>query len=309
MALSADARLIVLGWHNVRPTWYFPAGPGVGERGLERQFRLLRRVANVVPLEPALRELSFGRTLPPRAVAITFDDGYRDNLDLAGPLLRRLGLPATCFLVPGILDGQVAPWWERMAWVFTHATAPKLEWDGQVHALGEPRAKHQVFKPIAEALKRRNRIGREQGIDELAAQLEPAGSYDPAQQFLDWDGARRLQDYMAIGSHTTYHAIMANETPQAQHDDLVGARRRLQDELGSEIAVLAYPNGTSVDYDDHTRAAAEAAGHTHSVTTRRGVTTSRTPRHDIRRWLMDPRRGAWDFAKAIKHLFRGQPDW
>jgi peptidoglycan/xylan/chitin deacetylase (PgdA/CDA1 family) len=302
--LSAPTKLVVLGWHNVRPTWCFPAAPGAGEKGIERQFRMLRRLANVVPLEPALRDLTEGRPLPPRAVAITFDDGYRDNLELAGPILRRLGLPATCFLVPGILDRAVTPWWERLAWIFTHGTARRLEWDGAVHELPDHQARFAAFKPIAQSLKRRDRAGREAGIDELAARLEPPGRYDTDAQFLDWDGARRLQDYMTIGSHTMYHNIMANETPQAQHADLAEARRRLQDGLGSEIPVLAYPNGTSADYDEHTRQAAESAGYTHSVTTRTGVSTAGTPRHDIRRWVMNPERGPRDFAKIVRDVVR-----
>ena len=305
LPLSASpAKLIVLGWHNVRPTWCFPAAPGAGEKGLQRQFRVLRRIANVVPLESALRDLTEGRPLPPRAVALTFDDGYRDNLELAGPMLRRLGLPATCFLVPGILDREATPWWERMAWVFAAGTAPRLEWEGVVHDLADRAARHAVFKPIAESLKRRDRAGREAAIDELEARLEPAGRFDTGAHFLDWDEARRLQDYMTIGSHTMAHNILANETPEAQRADLAESRRRLQDGLGAEIPVLAYPNGKHVDYDDHTREAAEAAGYTHSVTTRNGVSTPGTPRHDIRRWVMNPHRGPVDFAKIVRDIAR-----
>jgi hypothetical protein len=105
-------RLIVLMWHNVEGTWCYPAAPGAGTRGLAQQLRRLKQLASVVPLEDALEALAAGRPLPSRAVAITFDDGYRDNLDLAAPLLQDLGLPATFFLVPGLLSYEVRPWWE-----------------------------------------------------------------------------------------------------------------------------------------------------------------------------------------------------
>src|SRR5690349_9090397 len=123
--------LIVLGWHNVEGTWCFPSAPGSGTRGLERQLRTLHSLANIVRLERALSDLTEGRPLPRRAVALTFDDGYRDNLAIAGPLLAKLGLPATCFLVPHALSGQVVPWWERLAWAFAQARAKRIDWEGQ----------------------------------------------------------------------------------------------------------------------------------------------------------------------------------
>src|SRR5688572_9588150 len=99
----SGSRLLVYAWHNVEGTYCFPNAPGRGVRQLRRQLELLRRVATVVPLEESLRALAAGDQLPPRAVALSFDDGYRDNLDLAVPLLERLDLPATFFLVPGML--------------------------------------------------------------------------------------------------------------------------------------------------------------------------------------------------------------
>lgn len=304
--LSAGRSLVVLGWHNVHPTWCFPAQAGAGEKGMEAQFRALRRVGNVVPLESALRDLVAGRPLPPRAVAITFDDGYTDNLEVAGPMLRRLGLPATCFLVPGILDGEVDPWWERLAWIFAEGRASEVRWNGEMRALTGP-ARRQTFTWIAEDLKKRDGAARLAAIDDLQAQLDPAGDYDASTQFLDWEGARRLQEYFTIGSHTMSHNILSRETAQAQHADLAESRRRLVEGLGAEVAVLAYPNGKRADYDDDTVAAAEAAGYEFSITTRPGPGRPGSPPHEIPRWVMNPHRGTRDFAKVVKYLVGRAP--
>lgn len=298
---SAGRSLIVLGWHNVRPTWCFPADPGAGEKGLHAQLRLLQRLANVVPLDSALRDLAAGRALPPRAVAITFDDGYADNLELAGPMLHRLGLPATCFLVPGILDGDVVPWWERLAWIFTETRVKSLRWRDKDRALTGP-SRHATFKEVAEDLKRRDRVGRESAIDELTTRLDPPGEFDVKDRFLDWDGAVRLTKYFTIGSHTMSHNIMSRETAESQHSDLAQSRSLLKDKLGGDISVLAYPNGKRADYDEHTIAAAEAAGHEFSITTRNGPARRDSPKHEIPRWVMNPHRGARDFAKVVKYL-------
>lgn len=294
--------LMVLGWHNVAGTYCFPAAPGAGERGMERQFRLLRRAATVVPLAEALDDLAAGRPLPPRAVALTFDDGYRDNLTVAGPMLRRLGLPATCFLVPGLLEGTTTAWWERLGWAFTDATVSSARWDGRVLDTTDAAARRRAFGEVSEALKRRDRVRRDQGVDELVELLAPTGSYDHEAQFLDWDGARELRDYMELGSHSRYHAILSEESAADQAADLASSRRELSERLELDIRVLAYPNGTEADYDEATLAGVAAAGYDHAITTRPGWNVPATPRFEIRRWVMNPERGVVDLGKFVRDL-------
>ncbi len=293
---------MVLGWHNVEGTWCFPSAPGRGTRGLERQLRTLRRLVTVVPLAAALTDLAAGRPLPRRALAITFDDGYRDNLTLAGPMLRRLGLPATCFLVPELLSGRADPWWERLAWAFTAASAPGVEWAGQRLGLAGPTERRRAFRLVAQPLKEIDREQRTRAVDDLVARLAPPGRYDPSGQFLDWDGARALGEYMDLGSHSRYHAILSRETSDEQADDLLRARQELEDGLGREVRLLAYPNGTAADYDAATLAAARRAGYTHAITTRPGWTARDTPPLEVRRWVMNPERGLVDLGKLVRDL-------
>jgi peptidoglycan/xylan/chitin deacetylase (PgdA/CDA1 family) len=301
--MAAGRTLMVLGWHNVEGSWCFPSAPGVGTGGLTRQLNLLRRVTNIVPLRSALQNLRAGRPLPPRALAVTFDDGYRDNLTIAGPLLRRLGVPATCFLVPGILSGEVVPWWERLGWAFTAARAPRLEWEGRIRPLtGE--GNRPAFKEVSALLKRRDRAAREASVDVLVGLLDPAGDYRPRDQFLDWAGARALGEFMELGSHTMWHCIMSEETGRAQKDDLAESRAQLSERLGGEFDVLAYPNGTRADYDAATLEGCAAAGYDFAVTTQGGMNDADTPRYEIRRWVINPERAEVDLAKIVRDLVK-----
>ncbi|MDQ3152359.1 MAG: polysaccharide deacetylase family protein [Actinomycetota bacterium] len=300
--LRSGASLMVLGWHNVEGTWCFPAAPGACRRGLEQQLTALRRLTTIVPLRWALHALDEGRPLPPRALSITFDDGYRDTLTLAGPLLRKLGVPATCFLVPGLLSGEIVPWWEELAWAFTSTTVDRLEHHGQILVLGSERDRRSACRTVSEQLKQRDRREREAAVEEIVTALAPTGDRHSRAQFLDWDGARQLQEYMDIGSHSRYHAILSRETAAAQQQDLADSRRQLADRLGAPIDVLAYPNGTTDDFGTETLAAAEQAGYTHAVTTERGLNTHATPRYEIRRCVMNPERGAVELGKIVQDL-------
>jgi peptidoglycan/xylan/chitin deacetylase (PgdA/CDA1 family) len=102
--LAGRPALIVLTYHRVLPAPdpMLTAEPDAGL--FEAQMTFLARYMVVLPLVEALRRLEAG-TLPRRAIAITFDDGYANNAQVALPILRRLGLPATFFIATGYLDG------------------------------------------------------------------------------------------------------------------------------------------------------------------------------------------------------------
>ena len=289
-------RLLIVAWHNVEGTWHYPADPGAGVAGFERQLRRLDRLGTIVPLEPALRQLTTGQPLPPRAIALTFDDGYRDNLEVGVPVLERLGLPATFFLVPGILSGTVGPWWETVAWALAHSSRATLDWEGRTLAVGGP-AGRRALPWLTERLKRCDQAARGRAVAELVERLEPDGEPGHRRLFLDWDGARELRRRgFSVGAHTMGHAILARESPAAQLQDLVESRRRLEAELGVPVDVLAYPNGSRADYDAATVDAARRAGYAHALTARSGWNSRATPLFEVRRVVLESQRGFTDMG-------------
>ena len=101
---GAQARLSILIFHRVLPG-PDPLQPDVPEaQRFEQILRWVARWFQVLPLDEAVARLA-ARTLPARAVAITFDDGYADNATVALPVLKRVGFPATFFIATSFLDG------------------------------------------------------------------------------------------------------------------------------------------------------------------------------------------------------------
>jgi peptidoglycan/xylan/chitin deacetylase (PgdA/CDA1 family)/CelD/BcsL family acetyltransferase involved in cellulose biosynthesis len=289
-------RLLIVAWHNVERTWNYPAAPGAGAAGFEHQLRRLQRLGTIVPLAPSLRQLTTGQPLPPRAIALTFDDGYRDNLEVGAPVLERLGLPATFFLVPGILDGTVSPWWETVAWALRRTPRASVDFQGQTLAT-RGRAARRTLEALTDRLKEHDQAGRGRAVAELVERLEPHGEPDHRRLFLDWEGARELlRRGFEVGAHSSDHAILARESPAAQLTDLVESRRRLEAELDVTVDVLAYPNGSRADYDAATVDAARRAGYSHGLTARSGWNSRATPLFEIRRVVLEPQRGFADIG-------------
>jgi peptidoglycan/xylan/chitin deacetylase (PgdA/CDA1 family) len=280
-------RLLVLAWHNVEPSWFFHGrSPQAGRRGLERQVRLLKRYANVVPLRKALEDLAAKRSLPPRAVALTFDDGYRDQVTVAAPLLRAQGMPATFFLVRDFLSGDLEGWWEELGWVFAHATAAELRWGDRRHDTSSPRARRAAARAVADALKTLDSGRRQEAIAELRDRLAPVGP-PLERQFLDWDEAEDLlRQGHDIGSHTCQHPILSREVPTAQNRELVDSRRALEAHFGRPVDLLAYPNGRAEDYSQETLRLTRDAGYAFAVTTRPRLAGPATPPDEVPRLVL-----------------------
>jgi peptidoglycan/xylan/chitin deacetylase (PgdA/CDA1 family) len=285
------ASLLVLLWHSVDRTWAYPCLPGHGIRGLGQQLRWVQQVATVVPLASSLQALEAGHRLPARAVSLTFDDGYRNQLELAVPLLERLGMPATFFLVPGLLSREVHAWWEVLAWALACSRKPTVRWGGEELPTGRIHG-HRTLQRMLPTLRTQPRALTERRVRELVDRLEPEGQPGDQDLFLDWDGARELvrRGFM-VGSHTMYHASLRYEPASEQLQDLVESRRQLRAGLGVDPHLLAYPYGQLAHYSAETIRSTESAGYSHAMTVRAGLTRPSTPRHEIPRFALEPHRG------------------
>jgi peptidoglycan/xylan/chitin deacetylase (PgdA/CDA1 family) len=293
-------RLLVMGWHNVAGTFGFPAGEGEAERGFASQMKTLARIGNVLPLDEALGRLAAGEPLPGRAVAITFDDGYRDNLTLAVPVLERLGLPATFFLVPELLSGKIDAWWETIGWALSASSSGTLSWEGMTFRF-DASDWQTAYSPVVRRLKRRSRAARDEAMAELLEMLSPEG--DPPDLFMNWDGARELaRRGFSVQSHTRSHVVLSEETPEEQLRELVEGRAQLESELGTSVSTIAYPQGGPLDYNAATLTATTAAGYTWGLTTHEGFTTSATSPLEIRRCVIYPERGIVDLAAQLRYM-------
>ena len=295
-----SARLLVLGWHNIAGTYCFPSATGVGERGFRQQMRALARGANVLALEDALTRLAVGKKLPARAVAVTFDDGYRDNLTLAAPILEQFGIPATFFLVPRLLSAEVDPWWETLGWALESSSRTSLQWEDVSLTLDGGRSRRSAYSQIVRSLKLRSCSERDTAVRGLLDQLEPSGTAPDL--FMDWDDAGELvRRGFSVQSHTASHPVLSHETCERQRSELTRARRELEEGLGIAVSTIAYPHGGLRDYSAETVTIAAQAGYRWGVTAREGFTTSTTAPLEIHRCLVYPERGVVDLLAQLRY--------
>jgi peptidoglycan/xylan/chitin deacetylase (PgdA/CDA1 family) len=123
-AVLMRQQAVIVAFHRIRDDSDPSDGLTVDTRTFTSYCEFFKRFFNVMPLPQLVGMLERGTT-PSRALAITFDDGYRDNFVNAAPILERMGLPATFFVVSGWIGTDVVPFWDRRRSVHY----PWMSWD------------------------------------------------------------------------------------------------------------------------------------------------------------------------------------
>jgi len=284
----SERRLLVLIFHRVHaaPDELFPREVTAGV--FRWQMDLLARYMTPLSLREGIARLASGM-LPRRAVAVTFDDGYADNLDVAAPILKSAGVPATFFVATGYLGG--GRMWNDTV-IESVRRLPPGEHDLDDLGLGPRRvgdvdSRRTLCRDSIVAIKHRPQPQRQRLADALAAR---AGSPLPDDLMMTPTQVRELAELgFEIGGHTVTHPILRLLPPGEAVGEIRQGREQLERITGRAVDLFAYPNGRpGEDYGDEHVAAVRDIGFSAAVSTKRGVCSSRSDA-----WQL-PRFTPWD---------------
>jgi peptidoglycan/xylan/chitin deacetylase (PgdA/CDA1 family) len=254
----------------------------------ERQMAWIARRWRVLPLEEALAGLAAG-TLPERALALTFDDGYRNVATVAGPVLAARALPATVFLVTDPMGTDEVLWPDRVYLAFARTAAATVDVPdlGLVRrALDGPAARAAAYATSVRALKGLPTAEKDQRMAALLAALDRTAPEDPGDfRLLSWDDvdAMRRTGRWSFAGHSARHEILAR-MPDGHVAASVGrSHEAVARRTGRAPTVFAYPNGRAMDFDDRARAALEHLGVPFALSTIEGFNDAATDRRALRR--------------------------
>lgn len=285
-----DAPGRILCYHNVAPTendFLRGLGMTVTPATFERQLRYLANEFRVVPLSQMLAELH-GGTMPPKTVAVTFDDGYRDLFDYAFPLLRQYDIPATIFVNPSVVGNTRKLWPNQVAYLVnrlgaaTVISAARAYWDSQQVELADDASLGQIVWDLAMQVR----------TDEITAFVAEtcarhnltAPDDEPTRLYLEWRemGALAAQA-VEFGNHTQDHANLGLLTEDEQAQQIETARDAIVSNLGVWDIAFAYPFGQADNYTATTRELVARSGHTCALTVIDGPVYAGDTPYDLRR--------------------------
>jgi len=291
---------VILLYHRVTRLGSDPHGIAVNPDRFAVHLDVIASLWHPISLSELLQGLETGR-IPDRAVCLTFDDGYRDNLDEAEPLLARAGIPATVFVTTGVLHTGREFWWDQLERLFLmpgslpdrlsvrlgrgrfratlgraaaydeEAAREHAEWSARSETA--PTERHTVFLRLMHRLKRLDGEARERAIDDLH---EWAGSnvQSPRQTHrpLEADAVAALagKDAITIGAHTVSHPRLSKLPRRKRRTEIAESRTSLEEITGASVTHFAYPFGDAA----RSVAAVRDAGMTAGLTTKPAAVSS-----------------------------------
>ena len=253
--------------------------PRAEAAALERQLRLVAMAFPVVPLE----ELAAGRKNGRARVALTFDDGLRNNVEVAYPILQKLGLSATFFVCPGLIDGD--------EWLWNHEARQRLltldtgRLGDLAASVGAP-ANVEGFVEWMKDLDIASRRKVEAEIRRATPRFAPSGEQRHEFDLASWQQLKTLDPrVVTIGSHTMTHPILTSLTDAQTDAEMRESRFALEKRLEREVSLFCYPNGNLND-----GALASARRYYRSaVTVEPGTVREEADRHQLPRFSAHPR--------------------
>ncbi len=276
MALRSRARsswLTVLTYHRV-------GDPATAHRlddqvidvrpdAFDRQVAFVKEYCTPISLDDLLA-FRRGGSLPPNPVLITFDDGYRDNYDVALPILQKHGVPAVFFIATDYVEERRLFWWDRINYVLKHSEREVLELT-YPRRRSLPRARPDDRARTIRALLSIAKAHFDLDLSRFLEHVEQAAGVSISREeerqmveplLMTWKEVRAMRAAgMAVQSHTRTHRTLHTLTERGLHDELHGSRMKLEEVLGEPVRAVAYPVGKGLDKAPAARAALRAAGY------------------------------------------------
>jgi peptidoglycan/xylan/chitin deacetylase (PgdA/CDA1 family) len=311
-------RATILLYHRVADLATDPLLLAVRPERFEAQMRWLAANAAPLPLCELVSAARYGR-LPPRAVAVTLDDGYVDNLLTAAPILASHGVPATVFIASGYCERAERFWWDELERVLLRPGALPAAFElcagntvltvvlegaaryapaefrrfasWTVLERSDPSPRHRAYRELHERLRPMRASIRDELLAQLAQHLVDGDAWPALHCACSLAEVRRLAAApgIEIGAHTARHPLLAALSTVEQRAEIDTSRMMLAEIVGSPMRSFAYPYGGRRDFSDETAAIVRDLGFTSACANiagdvMAGTDSYRLPRRLVRDW-------------------------
>ncbi|MDI6645197.1 MAG: polysaccharide deacetylase family protein [Methanobacteriaceae archaeon] len=265
------SQVIILTYHRTGPmTDKWILNPLIHQEIFEKQMKYLIKNFNIISLNDLTEMIANGK-IPEKAVAITFDDGYKDNYEYAFPILKKYDIPATIFLSTGPIEQKKLFWSDEVSYVLLNTELKSIDIeDIGTYQLNSDEDKIKASISVVEKLKKMENNKKEFIIKDL---INLTGVNIPSrlgkQNILSWNEIKKMnRNGIDFGAHTVNHPILTNIPLDEAKMEIMNSKNRIEEILNTEVKSFAYPNG---DFNEEILSLVRDSGFNSSVTTISGL--------------------------------------
>ena len=228
-------------------------------------------------------------------IAITFDDGYRDNLTNAAPILEEFNFPAEFFVATAGLEQKYEFYWDLLEQFFPLGNDWNVELEPQTENQKRYLRECSIFHNL-------NVSGREKRMEQLAAELNRETVLRDKKRFLTPEELSSLakKKNITIGAHTNNHVSLAHLSEEEARREIMDSKRILEQLLERNICSFSYPFGTLADFSSREERLLEETGFSYGIANYESPVLKKTrydvPRFLVRNWSVEV------FAEKIKDV-------
>jgi peptidoglycan/xylan/chitin deacetylase (PgdA/CDA1 family) len=208
------------------------------------------------------------KDLPPRAVLVTFDDGYRDFEEQAWPILKRYKIPAALFVPTAYPDHPEQTFWWDDLYQALQNTKGKGNLDTPIGmvSLATTESRKQAYQRLKNYLKTLKHAEALSSVKDLCNELD----VQPATNcIMSWNSLRKLsRDGLTVGAHTRTHPLVNRISLAEAKEEIIGSFEDLEREIGFTLPIFAYPSG---EFNNEVVSMLEREGVSLAFTTKRGI--------------------------------------
>ncbi|NEO93206.1 MAG: polysaccharide deacetylase family protein [Moorea sp. SIO3G5] len=321
---------LILLYHRVADA---PADPQllcVSPSHFAEHLEVLRKYAHPISLQQLTDALQVGH-LPPRAVVITFDDGYVDNITNAKPLLAQADVPATVFVTTDYIGQMREFWWDELERLLLQPnTLPqklslKVAGELQEWALGkattysqeehkryrswsvlettDPTPRHTIYRGLHRQLLGLSGQEIAASLQTLQQQSGQGTKARPTHRPMEPEEIVQLAEggLVEVGAHTMTHPNLATLPIAAQRTEIERSKTELETILGGSLSSFSYPFGTQASYTPKTVALVREIGFSCACANFPDVVWKRCDRYQLPRIVVRDWNGD-EFAERLRGL-------
>jgi peptidoglycan/xylan/chitin deacetylase (PgdA/CDA1 family) len=249
----------------------------------------------IITMSEVYSRLKAGRPAG-RFVCLTFDDGYRDNYEVAFRISLKYKIPIVVYVATGLVDRTAVEWWRGVEALVTARSEVRVPGRSTSMRIGTEREKTTCYRYLSQILATIP-AGRKEELLQWLSEENGFDIWEPMRSLpLEWNLIRRMHEsgLVEFGAHTVRHVSLASLKDSEVADEMTCSANRLSSQLGIPVRHFAYPYGSSKHASEREFRICRELGFATGVTTRHGTLTleHRNAMHSLPRLTLNG-----DFAK------------